>query len=80
MQRDADPPATDLETSQNGRSKTDAGPVLAVVNGMLYLAHKGSGSDDIWYNVVDGTNWLAQDLEISQNGRPQPDTDRACGL
>ena len=37
-------------------------------DGKLYLSYKGSGSDDIWYNVFDGANWLAQDLEVSRDG------------
>ena len=60
--------ANDLEITQNGHSKTDAGPALAVYNGLLYLAYKGSGSDEIWYNVFDGTNWMAQDIQVTRDG------------
>jgi hypothetical protein len=42
-----------------------------VYNGLLYLAYKGSDSDDIWYNVFDGANWLAQDISVTRNGRVQ---------
>jgi len=58
----------DVPVSQNGHTLTSAGPAMAVLNGKLYLAYKGSGSDDLWYNVFDGTSWLANDLEITQNG------------
>ena len=60
--------ANDLKITQNGHSKTDAGPALAVYNGKLFLAYKGSGSDDIWYNMFDGANWLAQDIEVTRDG------------
>ena len=63
--------ANDLEITQNGHSKTSASPALAVYNGLLYLAYKGSDSDDIWYNVFDGKSWLAQDISVTRNGRVQ---------
>ena len=58
----------DVPVSQNGHTLTSAGPAMAVLNGKLYLAYKGSGSDDLWYNVFDGTSWLPNDLEITQGG------------
>ncbi|MBZ5490947.1 MAG: hypothetical protein LAO76_08450 [Acidobacteriia bacterium] len=58
----------DNPISKNGHTLTSAAPAMAEYNGKLYLAYKGSGSDDLWYNVFDGTSWLANDLEITQNG------------
>ena len=46
----------------------ERGPALAVYNGLLYLAYRGGGSDDIWYNVFDGNSWLAQDISVTQGG------------
>ena len=66
--------------SQNGHSKTSDGPAMAEYNGKLYLAYKGSGSNDLWYNVFDGTSWLADDLEISQNGRSQTSSRPALAV
>jgi hypothetical protein len=72
--------ATDLEITQNGHSKTDAGPALAAFNGKLFLAYKGSGSNDLWFNTFDGANWLTPDLEISQNGHSQTDASPALAV
>jgi len=60
--------ANDIEITQNGHSRTSAGPALAAYNGLLYLAYRGGDSDSLWYNVFDGTSWLANDIEITQNG------------
>ena len=49
--------------------------VLAVCNELLYLAYRGSGSDDLWYNVFDGSSWLANDIKITQGGH----TKTSCG-
>jgi hypothetical protein len=67
----------DLEITQNGHSKTDAKPALAAFNGKLFLAYKGSGSNDLWFNTFDGTNWLNPDLEITQNGHSKTDAGPA---
>ena len=72
--------ANDLEITQGGHSKTDAGPALAVYNGKLYLAYKGNGSNDLWYNVFDGTSWMANDLEITQGGHSKTDAGPALAM
>jgi hypothetical protein len=69
--------ATDFEITQNGHSKTDASPALAAFNGKLFLAYKGSGSNDLWFNTFDGANWLTPDLEITQNGHSKTDAGPA---
>jgi hypothetical protein len=61
----------DLEISQNGHSQTSRRPTLAVYGSQLYLAYRGGGSDDIWYNVFDGNSWLAQDISVTQGGSVQ---------
>ena len=33
-------------------------------NRLLYIAGKGSNSEDIRYNVFDGKNWLALELTV----------------
>ncbi|MBZ5490948.1 MAG: hypothetical protein LAO76_08455 [Acidobacteriia bacterium] len=60
--------STDLEITHNGHSQTSRRPALAVYGNQLYLAYRGGGSDDIWYNVFDGQKWLAQDISVSQGG------------
>jgi hypothetical protein len=60
--------ANDIKITQGGHTKTRRGPALAVYNNLLYLAYRGSGSDEMWFNVFDGTNWQAQDTRISQSG------------
>jgi hypothetical protein len=32
------------------------------------MAYKSSSTNELWYNVFDGTAWLAQDLKISLGG------------
>jgi hypothetical protein len=54
--------------TQGGHTKTSAEPALAVCNNLLYLDYRGSGSDDLWYNVFDGSSWLANDIKITQGG------------
>ena len=43
-------------------------PPSAFYNGKLYVAYRGAESDDLWYNVFDGTSWLANDIKITQGG------------
>jgi hypothetical protein len=42
---------------------------LAVYDGKLYLAYKAGSSNDLWYNVFDGTEWLEQDIKITKDSR-----------
>jgi hypothetical protein len=58
----------DLKITQGGHTQTSEAPALAEYNGSLYLAYKSSGTNDLWYNVFDGTSWLPQDIKISQGG------------
>jgi hypothetical protein len=73
----------DSKITQNGHTKTDSGPALAVFGDVstgedrLYIAYKGSGSTDIFYNVFDGTAWLPNDIKITQNGHTKTDTGPA---
>jgi hypothetical protein len=68
----------DVSVSKNGHSLTSEKPAMAVFNGKLFLAYKGAGSNDLWYNTCDGQSpWLTTDLEISQNGRSQTDAGPA---
>jgi hypothetical protein len=32
------------------------------------MAYKSASSTDIWYNVFDGSSWLAQDIKITTGG------------
>ena len=61
--------ANDIKITQSGHTKTSAEPALAVYHGLLYLAYRaGDDEDDLWYNVFDGSSWLANDIKITQNG------------
>lgn len=46
---------------------------MPIDNACLYAYRecRGGGSDDIWYNVFDGNNWLAQDISVTQGGSVQ---------
>ena len=51
-----------LQQSFNSPIATDVGPSLAVYNGQLYAAWKGSsGNERLWYSsTADGANWAPQ--------------------
>jgi len=70
----------DVPITQNGHTKTSAGPALVVYNGKLYMAYKGSGSDDLWYNYFGGTNWLAQDIKITNDGHTKTSAGPALAV
>ncbi|MBT3877871.1 MAG: hypothetical protein HOF76_02300, partial [Candidatus Scalindua sp.] len=59
----------DIKISKGGHTKTNKGPALAVYDGKLYLAYKAGSSNDLWYNVFDGTEWLEQDIKITKDSR-----------
>ena len=63
-------------TRNNLSTRTSEGPALAEFNGRLYMAYRSSGSDDLWYNVFDGTSWLPDDIKISQGGHTQTSAAR----
>jgi Glycine zipper 2TM domain len=59
----------DVPVTQNDHTKTSEGPALAAFNNKFFMTYKGSGSNDLWYNVLDAaTGWLAQDIKITHSG------------
>jgi hypothetical protein len=58
----------DVPVTKSGHTKTSAAPALAVYNGLLYMAYKSGGDDDIWYTVYKGESWSAGDSQITRYG------------